>query len=338
MSCSKLTWWDHEDVNDAVVEYYHDYARYPRETLDWLKKQVKPLLDQYVAALARRGVRCRIEYTGSVAEGVRIQHTDGTLELDVEFVMEAPFVHVTPLDEAGCCNLIDPSGQGLVYLPGSFIGKRGHVSAERVRELYDAVFDEVMPSWQSVFQRFGCVIHKVEGPAVKVKVAKKGKPWLYVDLVPAIQGPGGGCYVPKQRPHGHRYIFAWRESFSLEERDQYPDDCPWAKPCLRILKSFCASNLQMKRMETYILKNLLFLEVDERPSNSWDEEDVGRRLLGLLVRLRKGLRDGFIPQFFNQGVNLLRTTSASDMTDMQLYINTLLCRKQAFLEDLHPAN
>ncbi len=326
-------WWDRDDVNATVVDCHSRRARFPKARLDRLKTRLEPLLDEYIEILAEHGIQCKMEEAGSVAEGVRILHPDGTLERDVEFVMDGSSVHVTPLDQKACCIIMHPLGNRRKdQLPDSFHDTYGHVSAKLVLDVFDEAFGEVLPSWQSAFKKSGCVVYKEQGPAVTVKVNQGGRDWLSVDLVPAICVPDEGFYVPKQRPCGPKHDYGWRQSFSFEERDRYPPDLPCTKACLRILKTFCVSNEEMKKLDTYILKNILFLEMEERPHDTWDVEDVARRVLGLLARLRRGLQDGFIPQFFNRNVNLLGETSEGAMDDMRKYVNTILRQKDAFMQ------
>ena len=113
-------------------------------------------------------------------------------------------------------------------------------------------------------------------------------------------------------------------------------DMACAKASLRILKAFGAETEVMKKLDSYIWKNLLFWEIEERPGHSWNKEDTARRVLGLLARLRGALSHGKMPQFFKRKVNLLIPVSKSARKDMHRFIDRLLSNKRAFIRVFTP--
>ena len=338
-SCNRSAFWDDPRINKILIDFHEKRARFPDEKIEQLKPRLKRLLNEYVSALAQRGIRCRWVYAGSVSEGIRIVYPNNTIELDVEFRMDGSGLQVPEEGKSPCSVLIKPPENPDDWnLPDTFLDKYQNVSAELALNEFDVAFRDVIDSWEQAFRGDVSVVHKTQGPAERVIVSKDSREWLFLDFVPVLEVPGEGRYVAKQRPCGQREPFFWRHSYSDEEKNQYPSDAekPYAKACLRILKAFAIDSEEMKKLDTYVWKNLLFWELRERPDDSWNEEDVARRVLGMLARLRTALSEGKkeprIPQFFNLEADLLFEVSKRTRKEMHSFIDRLLCQKKEFVK------
>lgn len=265
-------WQRRQHINDQVLDFYHSHARFPKEELDEVNRYLEPFLNSLQFALQNKGICAKFKDTGSAFEKVHEPHLDGSLELDIEAVMDGSGLKTIHLDMPSSSVLCAQKKRWCDALPSSFFDYRARVSTRKVLDIFEGACTSVAPPTASFQQH---------GPAITMKVMRprSWRLWFAVDIVPAISIQSRGVYVPKQRAEGYMKDFAWRESFSLEERENYPSDCPWAKPCLRMLKALCDRHDDLGQLQSYPLKNL--------PSGS-----CNRSLMPLGTRNMSGVESG----------------------------------------------
>jgi hypothetical protein len=153
----------------------------------------------------------------------------------------------------------------------------------------------------------------IHGPAVQMDVWDPfaEKKFFSVDVVPTLTLQNESnvkseaqYYVAKTRKDpstGQSFMFDWRKSYSVQEKDKLDcmdHDNGCRKQVFRILKAIRNREAGLKQLTTYHIKTVLFREIDYVDQAQWKSEFLGRRLFGMLWRLRNELESGEIEHYF----------------------------------------
>ena len=172
-------------------------------------------------------------------------------------------------------------------------------------------------------------------------------PWYDVDLVPAFE-VDGETVVAKSCPtviYGNRNerkgkgknIYAssltgerntWRISRAKDEKtilkhaDDLDNGC--RKMCLRILKVIIDVDPPLQHIKSYAMKTTL-LALMKDTQLTWDEEDLGLRVMDMLKSIYISLSRGILPSYFyGDGVNILDNVGPRALGTMTSRIKNLV--------------
>jgi hypothetical protein len=134
------------------------------------------------------------------------------------------------------------------------------------------------------------------GPAVQMDVYKddfKQQKFFSVDMVPTFE-LGNRRYVSKPLKEGNHSDVAWRQSFSVEEKNKLMNidaDNGCRKQVLRVLKVLRNRSPELRVLESCHLKRALFQMIDEKPSKyNWMFDRLGVRTIETLEKIESQLK------------------------------------------------
>lgn len=180
------------------------------------------------------------------------------------------------------------------------------------------------------------IILRSHGPAAQMDVMKPGTRtlWYSVDMVAGFEvaaGVPGQTEIYVAKPHKKRCKkSSWRRSFSKEEKDMMNDidaDNGCRKPCLRMLKVLSKIDPALKPLQSYFFKTTLLTMVRDE-SKSWDQTQLGLRLVDLLRKIQNYLKEKILPHYFCPSMNLLIGFKAKTMKKVVKHIDSLLSNEQ----------
>jgi len=133
------------------------------------------------------------------------------------------------------------------------------------------------------------------------------KPWFSVDIVPTLKIRKSNendfeYYVAKPTKHS-QCDNAWRRSYSIDEKKKFRNmdsDNGCRKQVYRILKVIRNREASLARISSYILKTVLFREIDKNPHDKdfWKDANLGQRLMDMIRRLQIELESGKVKHFY----------------------------------------
>jgi len=153
------------------------------------------------------------------------------------------------------------------------------------------------------------IVLRKHGPAIQMDVFRspslsssngddRGKPFYSVDMVPTfemVNESGQKEYYVAKPLKGVDSVdpltmkFAWRRSFSLDEKDRLVDmdkNNTCKKAIFRMLKVIRNRECGLALLTSYHLKTVLLRELENRPDDDeWKEEHIGNRLMDVISRL-----------------------------------------------------
>jgi len=98
----------------------------------------------------------------------------------------------------------------------------------------------------------------------------------------------------------------WRLSFSVAENRLGQSVTPVQRHIMVLLKMIKKMYFSEVGVSTYLLKNLIFWEVEKQDESFWSENNSAKCLLHMLDVLEKCLEEGFLPQYIMPKSNLLK--------------------------------
>lgn len=98
----------------------------------------------------------------------------------------------------------------------------------------------------------------------------------------------------------------WRISFSLAENKLGQSLSPVQRHVMVLLKIIKKAYLSDHDViSTYLLKNILFWECENRENDFWREDNSAKCLLSMMDRLEECLRKGHLPHYIMPDSNIL---------------------------------
>ena len=301
------------EVTKLLQQFHEKYARQPMKAID----EAKPTHTKYIKYLAnelRKLGIARVEYTGSAYEGVKVSN-------DIEF-------DIMMIKTAGNVKPVQTSTSGYYHLQEDDGRSRSHVSPDKMVADFCGTLQKLINNHPDMSR---LVKLRKHGPAVQMDVyesevdKKQTKPWYTVDVVLSYEAKldqRKRIFVAKPLKCvecERRVNDAWRMSYSLEEKDLFNGmdrDNGCRKKVLRILKVWRNREAGMFPLTSYHLKTALFYEMKE--VSNWSQSELGRRLIGVLRRLHKAMKQGRQPHYFVPKFNLLgrmRSTTIANIRD-----------------------
>ena len=253
----------------------------------------------------------RLEYTGSVYEGLKTEAAD---EVDVMVVLKTTRQEVT-VEHTGIPGYARLKASGSSNIR-QYADREGYIIPKRLRDawFYSLVVQAVdafnkKPQFCDVY-----LVARYHGPAVQIDILSKvtNQHLLSTDLVPCFQLESGDYYVAKSYSGDRRSSQAdllWRQSFSLKEKAklQHMDrDGGCRHELLRIVKTLVKRQpTSLGTLESYHLKTAFMHYMDAKPANWKGLDSLGEHFRGFLQKLQGYLERGFLPHYWLESVNLL---------------------------------
>ena len=355
-------WHEDSALNDQLRDFHDRLARFPakkdirdvRIYHDRLIKQIQKYFEEV----------SRIEYQGSMYEGVKVSST--CLEFDNMFVFKSKgsLENITHDIPTGFCQLrvgvykeqylrILTNDNG-VLLPKKMM----EWFKTRIIQILETlgIYDDV-----DVYMKRGSV-------SVELRIYKPSEadlpsrtPWYYVDLVPAFE-VDGETLVTKSCPtviYEKRNVHkgkitkiaaspltgetnTWRISRAKDEKNiiRHADDLDngCRKMCLRILKVIIVVDPYLRNLKSYAIKTTL-LALLRNTELSWDAENLGLRVMDILKSLYISLSRGILPShFYGDGVNILDDVGPRALGAMTSRIKNLFLHRVKMENLLVPSN
>ena len=253
----------------------------------------------------------RLEYTGSVYEGLKTEAAD---EVDVMVVLKTTKQEVMSEDRGipGYVRLKASASSKL----RSYSTPEGYINPERLRNGWfsSLVVKAVNAFNQSLRYSDVHLVVRYHGPAVQIDINSKrtGEKLLSTDLVLCVQLGSDNYFVAKSYT-GRRRVPApellWRQSFSLKEKAllQHMDrDGGCRHELLRIVKTIVKREpTSLGELESYHLKTAFMHYITETSYNWASQNSLGEYFRGFLGVVQRYLERGHLPHYWLPSINLL---------------------------------
>ncbi|XP_074628896.1 cyclic GMP-AMP synthase-like receptor 3 isoform X1 [Acropora palmata] len=284
----KISEADMSRSKDLVRDYIEN------EVMDWCKRNSSlPIL--------------RLEYTGSVYEGLKTEAAD---EVDVMAVLRTNRQEITvePTPFPGYARLKVGPNSGF----RRYANSEGYIEPTRLRDawFYSLVTQAVTTFNSKLPSPDVRLVARYHGPAVQIDIYSKisDKVLLSTDLVPCFHLPSDEYYVAKPYSVSQADLL-WRQSFSLKEKAklQHMDrDGGCRHELLRIVKTLVKKQrTSLGKLESYHLKTAFMHYMDDEPY-SWNGQDsLGEHFRGFLQKVQGYLETATLPHYWLSGVNLI---------------------------------
>ena len=214
----------------------------------------------------------------------------------------------------------------------------GTISGEHWRNK----FQSILAILQNTIPRLSRekVIFREHGAAIQMDVLKyDGTVWFNVDLVPTImsgKGEDRARYVYKRYSQNTgRGQLEWTASFAKEEvlalaRADRGNGC--RKEAMRVLKYIRNEEPNLNQLSSYHLKSLLLNDMNNNPEKTWEKNQLGERVIGLLGSLRESLATGDLPHPFLPDHNILGDMDPEVRKNIYGRINTLYTKEKELIK------
>ena len=251
----------------------------------------------------------RLEYTGSVYEGLKTEAAD---EVDVMVVLKTTNQEVMGEDRGipGYVRLKASTSSKL----RSYSTDEGYIIPERLRNGW---FSSLVAKAVNAFNQSSLysdvdLVVRYHGPAIQIDINRKrtGEKLLSNDLVPCFQlGPESYFVAKSYTGRVSAAELLWRQSFSLKEKAilQHMDpDGGCRHELLRIVKTIVKrERTSLGELESYHLKTAFMHYIKEKPYNWTSQNSLGEHFLGFLGFVQRYLERGHLPHYWLPGINLL---------------------------------
>ena len=325
-----------DEFTKALLRFYDSEVRITKEA----KAECKRLVREYVEPL----MECcreisplhtvkRLEYTGSMYEGLKAQAAD---EVDLMVVLETGTkVTVEYSPKKGFARF---RATGYSILPEYRNRREGYISPDSFGKsiFFGLVVKEANKFNEERSESSGISFEvRHNGPAVQLDLIKKGKKLLSADLVACFKTENDEYFVPKSYmfPSIPNSELLWRQSFSLDEKkifktmDKKDNGC--RRMLLRIVKTIVKREKPLAKLTSYHLKTAFMHYIYSSPEMPWDVSYLGKHFRGFLEELRAYLssKERYFPHYFLPHVNLLKDIKSETIDDMANRLKKILSRE-----------
>ena len=269
--------------------------------------------EKIVPYMEGNGLRCKVEYTGSSFQGLKV--SDNKLDFDVVLEIEASNLMEKDIPGYPSHRELIPVDSKAAVMFSHYLDENGRMSGKKLAEKYFGHLQHLR-NYDADIKRD--VQFRKHGPAVQMDVKNEnGSFWFSVDLVPCYKLQSRKSYVAlpyksiikEKKVQDEAVAHAWYMSFSLDERDIFnamDQDGGCRKAAVRVLKAMAQEDTALKGLSSYVYKTILLDELKENPGKRWSSDLLGTRVMDLLLRLQMALENHELKHFFIQDDNLLR--------------------------------
>ena len=314
MSSSAQAQQDAKTLTKKLRDFSVKYVKISEVDMARSRELVRNYVEGQVMVYCRQNSALpilRLEYTGSVYEGLKTEAAD---EVDVMVVLKTNRQEVT---------VEDPGIPGYVRIKAAtgskfrtYASPEGYINPERLRNgWFYSLVDQAVTAFNSSSPYSDVrLIVRYHGPAIQLDITRKGtgEVLLSTDLVPCIHIGGDDYFVAKSYA-GRRSVrhseLLWRQSFSLKEKAtlQHMDtDRGCRHELLRIVKTIVKrERTSLGALESYHLKTAFMFYMREKPNNWSGQSSLGEHFVAFLRKMQTYLERGNLPHYWLPGVNLL---------------------------------
>ena len=308
-----MSFWEEEETLTRKLRTYSvKNVKITEADMARTKKLIKDCIEGEVMKYCRQNSPLpilRLEYTGSVYEGLKTEAAD---EADIMVVLKTARQEVAPenTEIPGYVRLKARDNSKLRHHASS----TGYIFPERLRNgWFNGLVARAVNNFNNILISDVHLGMRCQGPATQIDIREKktNEILLSTDLVPCFQTGPDDYFVPKS------YTFKgfsqpellWRQSFSLKEKAilQHMDtDQGCRHELLRVVKTIVnkEERSSLRPLRSYHLKTAFMHYIKENPVN-WDNNSLGRHFHGFLQRLQTSLAEKNLPHYWLRGVNLL---------------------------------
>lgn len=308
-----MSFWEEEETLTRKLRTYSvKNVKITEADMARTKKLIKDCIEDQVMKYCQQNSPLpilRLEYTGSVYEGLKTEAAD---EADIMVVLKTARQEVAPenTEIPGYARLKARDNSKLRHYASS----AGYIFPERLRNGW---FNSLVARAVNNFNNTSISdVHlgvRYHGPATQIDIREKttNEILLSTDLVPCFQTGPDDYFVPKSytfKGFSHPELL-WRQSFSLKEKAilQHMDtDQGCRHELLRVVKTIVnkEERSSLRPLGSYHLKTAFMHYIKENPVN-WDNNSLGRHFHGFLQRLQTSLAEKNLPHYWLPRVNLL---------------------------------
>ena len=253
---------------------------------------------------------------GSCYHGTKIANA---IEYDVYVIMDGTDLVAFTTPDSKCHAALKPKrGQGSKFtelMEDGYV----HVLGER----WANKFHQILATLRSQHRELEVpnVTFIKLGPVVQMDVYKDNL-WFKVDLIPTFQLSSNVRYGAKPyRSEASLPLYAhlWYRCFPEEELDVFAkmdQDGGCRKDVFKVLKLILREHLVEETMPfvtSFHFKTLLLLRLAHNPDESWNADQLSKRVLDLLVAMERAIERGWLDHYFIWGVNLFRGIGRDDL-------------------------
>ena len=335
MASPSQPWYSSDKTYQAVKNFHDKYARQP--PMENARSIHERNTNEIITSLRADGICIRPEYTGSAYEGVKVWKTpsDPDIEFDVMVIMKGGEKLVATPVKAGYATLRlkDASAVTVASVGSTMCLDASVVNTLLTARMFFGKLQRIINASANMKGKVKLIDH---GPAVQMDVYEDmagGKKLYSVDMVPTYE-IHGNYYVAKPVKDDNIPLNAWRQSFSLKEKDKFNamdqgNGC--RKQVMRILKVLTKREASLQPLTSYHLKTTLFKEVDSLSQPNWMLNLLAQRLMDVLRRLEEDLSSGCMKHYYLPQINLLSPMSGPSIQNMRDRIRHLRTSEVEFL-------
>eukprot|EP00918_Siedleckia_nematoides_P068284 GHVU01148740.1.p1 GENE.GHVU01148740.1~~GHVU01148740.1.p1 ORF type:complete len:355 (+),score=26.69 GHVU01148740.1:31-1065(+) len=328
------SWHTSQDVLRSLEEFQRRYARFhpdlqsTKQTHNAIITEIRDYIKSQECELKIK----RLEFVGSAYGGVQID--DGEIEFDVLIILDGSGLHAESTVLDGYFLLEQSTALEAQSYNRPRYDPYGKISAQKMSDAFRGDLQRCLNKLPHLENRIKLIQHGTV--ATQMYVYKEGhpcygKPWYKVDMVPCIE-IGANRFVAKPLnddsvvPNVPDVSSIWRQSFSVEEKELFSSldggDNGTRKVILRILKAMRKKDATLQGLTSYHLKTALILENRSSPS-SWNPGNLVPKMMAVMKRLEDSLANGYLPNAFCQGINLLKSISPATRNNIQMRLKGL---------------
>ena len=329
-------WHDQPEIKTLLQNFHRKYARYPTSRIKKAKKRFKVYTNYLEDNLRAQGMCSRIEYTGSVYQGVVVPYTN--MDFDI-VVIQPPDIsrNLTPVYRSpGYYSLKTADEKAGLLMDPNLLDDKGFLLPVESLDNFFGILQQIINNHGEMSE-----VTKLRrsGPSVQMDTCRMNRSGIVMYSVDVVLGyeilvGGQKCVFVAKPPKtpGPQTSKAWRKSSSLEEKALFHGmdrDGGCRKMVLRILKIMLKRQTELEGLTSYNLKTALLHEV--RNVSSWKQSKLVPRLIAVLHRLCRSLEDKTQSDYFVPDTNLLAKLSSAAMTAMGNRLRAITDNKDDFI-------
>ncbi|XP_067008234.2 cyclic GMP-AMP synthase-like receptor [Anabrus simplex] len=313
----------------------------------------------------------RFLYAGSSYENLKVGKPN-EFDINLEFKLPSSDFEITDDREPGYVEVLVKSldekekrrcfqnfPDGETKLRKSWLDDKGFLHRSKVSVWMQGVVDKAMKALGTIANLE--ILRSISGPAVTLKIKQtfeegEGKEEedgelveFSVDLVPVfvfsrnewprnmrqpndVTSPESQewCIVPKP-PFNRTEVTFWRLSFYAQEKT-IMNNKHSMKKALKLIK-LLRDKENWKNLSSYYIKTVFLWEITRQEEDFWSQGNVGFIFMHMLKRLKCNLKEGKIPLFWNEEVNLLVARSEAELQGMSNRLTKIIKKIDDKLEE-----
>ena len=326
--------------------FLEEYVKISEDDMDQSRRLVTDYIENEVINYCRQNSILpiqRLEYTGSVYEGLKTEAAD---EVDVMVVLKTTGqdIEVEDSEIPGYMRL--KAGTGSQF--SRYLSPKGYIDPKRLRNGW---FTSSVVKAVNAFNGKGNsevrLTVRYHGPAVQIDIYSRRteKKLLSTDLVPCFEidhATDDYCVAkpfelgPRRNNVRHPKLL-WRRSFSLKEKAilQHMDrDGGCRHELLRIVKTLVKMpRASLGKLKSYHLKTAFMHYMEENIHNWNGENSLEEHFVGFLREVQMYLEKSHLPHYWLPSVNLFEYIKPGVVRNMTARVRSIL-RREAKLNKL----